>query len=165
MQSFGDPYSSRSVALPSSEWNSEVLWCDPAVSERREKEKKTCSWLAGSILLMFHGWGQSCAPPRYTCAMKGSLAVGLEKWHIPGEHLIHLCHCERKKKSSVWVKAKVLVAQSCPTLCDPMNCSPPASPSMGYSVCVSESYSDANLGRRAEGRDPRDGEGSGCYWE
>ena len=27
------------------------------------------------------------------------------------------------------VKVKVLVAQSCPTLCDPMNCSPP-----GFSV-------------------------------
>ena len=25
------------------------------------------------------------------------------------------------------VKVKVLVAQSCPTLCDPMNCSPPGS--------------------------------------
>ena len=155
---------SHSVALPSSEWKFEVLWCDPTVSERREKEKKTRSWLAGSVLLMFHGWGQSCAPPRYTRAMKGSLAVGLEKRHTPSEHLIHLRFCERGKKTSVWVKVKVLAAQSCLILCNPLNCSPPACPSMGFSVCLSESYSDANLGGRAEGRDPRDGEGSGCYW-
>ena len=37
---------------------------------------------------------------------------------------------------SVWVDEKFLeseVAQSCPTLCDPVDCSPQAPPSMGFS--------------------------------
>ena len=36
-----------------------------------------------------------------------------------------MLHIERKSESEV--------AQSCPTLCNPMNCSLPASPSMGFS--------------------------------
>ena len=43
------------------------------------------------------------------------------------------------------VKVKVLVAQSCPTLCDPMDCSPPGSFVHGiFQARVLESYFDAN---------------------
>ena len=33
----------------------------------------------------------------------------------------------------MFLKVKVLVAQSCPTLCNPMDCNPPAPLSMGLS--------------------------------
>ena len=35
---------------------------------------------------------------------------------------LHCLHCSKKTES-----VKVLVTQSCPTLCDPMDCSPPGS--------------------------------------
>ena len=36
-----------------------------------------------------------------------------------------------QKGLQVSVKVKVLVTQSCPTLCDPVDCSPPSSPVHG----------------------------------
>ena len=38
--------------------------------------------------------------------------------------------CGNRKQTSLhwlWMEVKILVAQSCPTLCDPMNCGPPGS--------------------------------------
>ena len=51
-------------------------------------------------------------------------------WDSPGKNAGVGCHfllqCVRVKNESE-------VAQSCPTLSDPMDCSPPGSPSMGFS--------------------------------
>ena len=42
-----------------------------------------------------------------------------------------LLHTSFKSQSQKWQKSEV--AQSCPTLCDPVDCSPPGSSSMGFS--------------------------------
>ena len=49
--------------------------------------------------------------------------MGSEKVEDEGENYREICCCS----SWLWLKKVKLVAQSCPTLCDPMDCNPPGS--------------------------------------
>ena len=51
-------------------------------------------------------------------------------WDSPGKSTGVGCHCLLQ---CMKVKSESEVAQSCPTLSDPMDCSPPGSPSLGFS--------------------------------
>ena len=51
-------------------------------------------------------------------------------WDSPGKNSGLGCHFLLQ---CIKVKSESEVAQSCPTLSDPMDCSPPGSPSMGFS--------------------------------
>ena len=51
-------------------------------------------------------------------------------WDSPGKNTGVGCHCLLHCRK---VKSESEVAQSCPTLSDPMDCSPPGPPSMGFS--------------------------------
>ena len=52
--------------------------------------------------------------------------IALEKWAMLNVMTGFMCHPE-------WSEVKELIAQVCPTLCEPMDCSPPAPLSMEFS--------------------------------
>ena len=52
------------------------------------------------------------------------------RWDSPGKNSGVGCHFLLQRMK---VKSESEVAQSCPTLSDPMDCSPPGSPSLGFS--------------------------------
>lgn len=51
MQSFRGPHSSHFVALLPPEWDFEVPWCDPAVDEGREKERRRHALLSPWLIV------------------------------------------------------------------------------------------------------------------
>ena len=55
----------------------------------------------------------------------------LRPWDFPGKSTEAGCHCLLRQVRAAAAAAKLL--QSCPTLCDPIDGSPPGSPSLGFS--------------------------------
>ena len=108
-------------------------------------------------------WGRGINKSIFHCArstpltpawFKGQLYLPFYLWIVHQSALTPSIVASRPTPHSVpFYLLLCLVAQSCPTLCDPMDCSPPGSPSMGILqarilewVAISSSRDLPNLG-------------------
>ena len=76
--------------------------------------------------------GQVLPPACISCRAVATTVIWLSAWHLPSS----TARCPVKGASSYFLPhcvLKVLVTQSCPTLCSPMDCRPPSCSVLGDS--------------------------------